>query len=386
LPLSPRTLTFSAFFLAAAAGALLPAEAAPPSKITPDQPTFSPASDVVLRNTFDDDPTEYIGAFFTGTGIPDESAAAKLKCSSFVSYKEVGGGGETVTDYFRSSVGGALKLGFPPVMADASASSGVTVLVEYLHTKTFRATVADAEGFSQCCANYPGECRPYYVGDFLVGTGKVYIGQEFDAKGKALVVLPAGAIQAKAYGGRDWYSSREFKREVAFAFKLKASPVATSAAFEDPICGTDWQNNVPNDTRGHWEDAVSDMFPDLAGAKDNSWDHAARQVAKWCGASVDTSSGGSRSDKGDGRSGSATILSASEYSVFADAVVKRMRRVCGKEETAESPRGLQYRYRGLYVLPADQVDRVCEEAKAPAGSDGAPPPGATGPKPAPGKP
>lgn len=200
------------------------------------------------------------------------------------------------------------------------------------------------------------------------------------------MVLPAGAIQAKAYGGRDWYSSREFKREVAFAFKLKASPVATSAAFEDPICGTDWQNNVPNDTRGHWEDAVSDMFPDLAGAKDNSWDHAARQVAKWCGASVDTSSGGSRSDKGDGRSGSATILSASEYSVFADAVVKRMRRVCGKEETAESPRGLQYRYRGLYVLPADQVDGVCEEAKATAGSDGAPPPGATGPKPAPGSP
>lgn len=361
MKLSSRPLSFVAIVAAVA----LPALAATVEK--PALPTFSPASSVVLRNTFDTDPSEYIGAFVTQPGIPDESASAtKLKCSSYVDYKEVGAGDNETLDYFTSSAGGALKLGFPPVLASGKADSGVTTLVKYIHTRTFRATVADPEGFSQCCANYPGECREYYIGDFLFGTGTIYLGQEFDTKGKALIASPIGAVDAMAYGGHDWIASKEFKKEVAFGFKLKASPVASASgeSFSDAICKTEWQDNVPNDTRGHWESAVSDIFPDLAGAKDNSWDHAAKQVAKWCGVEIETTSSSSRSDSTDGVKSKAVIVSDSDYQLFAAATVKRMRRVCGEKEEAPSPRGTQYRYQGLYLLPADQESATCAAVDA----------------------
>jgi len=337
---------------------------APP--VNQSTPTQVPLSGLYLRNTFDTDPTEYIGGFVMNPeGVPDDAAASKLACSTFVSYKEVGGGGVTTTDFFTASQGAALKLGVPPVASgQAGFDRGVTLLVQYTATKKWQAVVDDPGGFANCCATYPDQCRKQYVGEFLAGTGKIY--SEIQAKGgaKAGAVARGVAGQVMAYAGKQWSYTNEFPNEVAFAFKLKDAPVANAAAFKDPICASDWQSQVPNDPRGHWERAVSDVMPDEAGAQSNAWDHAALQMAKWCGVDVSLGTTGGRTDVSDGGSTSTRMGASTEFSLAAQALVSRMRLVCSSQEKAEAPRGYQYKLTGLYLLPQSEVTSSCAALKA----------------------
>ncbi len=345
------------------------AEAKPPA-VAVTQATPPDMSGLILRAAPDTDPTEYMGGFVMEEGFPDETAATKLQCSSYVSYKEVDAGANETSDYFAVSASLAAKLGFPPLLMSGGMDSGATMLVAYTHTKTWQAKVADPGGFSQCCATYPGECREYYIGDFIGGTGRVYMEQVMDAKGKALVVSPVGTADVKASGGKNWVFTKEFKNEVAFAYKLKKAPLNNATTVEDPICKTDWENNPPNDMRGHWESAVSDVYVDLAGAKANGYDHAAAQVAKWCGIDVSVEGSGSRTDSSGTSAPSSTITGGSSWSATSAAIVKQLRTVCTRTETADSPRGVMYRYRGLYLLPTDKVDQTCADAKTSFGSGG----------------
>lgn len=341
---------------------LLAAKADKPAPSLPEGPSAVPLSTLVLRNTFDTDPTEYIGAFVMQEGgVADEARAARLTCSNFVTWKEVGGGDVKMKDVFIASAGAAMKLGVPPVAGvDASAQRSVSLLVEYTSTKKWQSVVEDPAGFASCCANYPDQCRPTYIGEFLGGTGRVYSEVTTSARGKGGGASGTVGGEVVAYGGKQWAYVNEFPNEVAFAFKLKDAPLPRPTT--DAICGTDWRRNVPNDTRGHWEVAVSDVFPDEAGARADAWDKAALQVAKWCGADVSTIRIGEREDAGDGRETTSALGSEGTWSVTAAAIVQRMRLVCSEPEKAAGPRGWDYKLPGLYLLPQAQVSATCEEA------------------------
>lgn len=329
-------------------------------KPTPTAPTQVPLSSIYLRNSPDTDPTEYIGGFVMEPGIPDETRATKLACSAYVSYKEVSAGNTTTSDLFTASQGGALKIGVPPIASgDVGIDNGVALLVEYTATKKWQAVVADPGGFATCCATYPDQCRAQYVGDFLAGTGKIYSEVKTGGNGKVGVVANGVAGQLTVYAGRDWVFAHAFPEEVAFAFKLKDSPVSTGDSFKDPICASDWMNQVPNDQRGHWERAVSDVMPDEAGAQANGWDHAALQVAKWCGADVSTVTLGGRVDEGDGAGTESQLGSSNQWTVASNALVQKMRLVCTGLEKAEAARGYQYKQHGLYLLPQSNVTASC---------------------------
>lgn len=347
--------------LAAAAGG----RKAPPP-VTPSGPTLVPQSGLFLRNAFDTDPTEYIGAFVTTSdGVPDETAAAKLSCSNFVSWKEVDAGGVKTTDLFTASAGTAFKLGVPPLVGvEGGADRSATLLVQYTATRKWQAVVDDPGGFATCCATYPDQCRGRYVGEFLGGTGRIYAEVQSGAAGRGGAAGNGVAGELMAYGGRQWAYAAEFPNEVAFAFKLKDAPVSTGASFVEPICASDWMSTVPNDPRGHWERAVSDVMPDVAGAQQSAWDRAAVQMAKWCGVEVSAASGGARRDVGDGGSTTSRMAGGSEWSVAGQAVVSRMRLVCSETEAAEAARGAQHRFTGLYLLPRDQVEASCDALKS----------------------
>lgn len=341
---------------------LLAAKADKAAPALPEGPSAVPLSTLILRNSFDTDPTEYIGAFVMQEGaVPDEARAARLACSNFVSWKEVGGGDVQMKDVFTASAGAALKLGVPPVAGvDAGAQRSVSLLVQYTATKKWQAVVEDPAGFATCCATYPDQCRSTYVGDFLGGTGKIYSEVVASARGKGGGASGTVGGEVVAYGGKQWTYVNEFPNEVAFAFKLKDAPLPRPS--DDPICQTDWRRNVPNDTRGHWEVAVSDVFPDEAGARADAWDKAALQVAKWCGADVSVIDLGQRSDASDGRDPASALTRDQTWSVTAQAMVQRMRLVCSEPERAEGPRGYQYKLPGLYLLPQAQLSATCEEA------------------------
>jgi hypothetical protein len=322
-----------------------------------------------LRNVPDTDPTEYVGGFIgTGGGAPDETRAYKSSCSSYVDSKFVPGAGVKTMDLFTVSAGGALKLGIPPIASvDASADRGTTVLVKYTHTGTWQARVSDPAGFASCCANYPGECPSAYIGDFIGGKdGTIYTEQSARAKGKVGGVSPAVSGEVVAYAGKQWVHSVEFPNDVAFAFKLKDPPLARS--FEDPICKTDWVRSPPSDPRGHWEVAISDVEPDASGARTNAWDHAALQVAKWCGADTSTITAGARTEEGAGAGADVHIATSNAWSVTAKALVSKMRLVCVVPEKAEGPRGFDYRDSGLYLLPQAEIEPTCKAARDGLGS------------------
>lgn len=324
-------------------------------------PTMVPASGLYLRNSFDDDPTEYMGGFLMDAkAMPDETAATKLKCSTYVSYKEGNAGGATKKAYFDVSQSAALTLGFPPyVGGKVSGDRNATVLVQYKETKKWQARIADPGGFANCCATYPDQCREKYIGDFVGGTGGIYIESSKDFQAGVGVNNMDLALRLKVEDGREFALATVFPNEVAFAFKLKDAPLPNAAAMHDPVCDTDWANQSPPQERGHWETAVSAVLGDEAGARESARDTAAVQMAKWLSTRVKTSAGGARANTDSG----STIASGSQWSTMASGVIDRMDSVCTKVEKASMDNVVQYKVTGLFLLPAAQLQDAEAEAQ-----------------------
>lgn len=353
-----RTLILALFAVPVAA---LAGSGSPLPSTVSQTPTAANLKDFYLRSVPDDDPSEYIGAFVMDSSLtPDENNATKTRCSSFVSYKMVGTGDVVTTNYFKSSVGGALKFGIPPIaFGKASADAEATLLVNYTAKQKWQAKVADPGGFEDCCANYPGSCAKYYIGDFTTGTGKVYYSTGLDAKGDVSVFTPAGAGTAAAYGGKQWSFARELPNEVAFAFQLKLSPLKEGLQASDPMCNSNWKQNCPQDGRGQWFCTVSDVMQDEAGVRANVVDKANVAVATWCESTVSSSRSGGRTDSGTGIGLKSDIGASSTWDAASTAAVRRLREVCTDVETAGTPRGTDYKAYGAYLLPSAEVKDTC---------------------------
>lgn len=332
---------------------------------TQNIPTVVPSSGLYLRNSMDEDPTEYIGGFLLKPGeTPDESKASKLRCSSYVSYKEVGAGGGTKTALFTASTEAAMSLGVPPlVSARGDYEKSTVVLVQYKETKKWQAKVEDPGGFQDCCAKYPDQCRDQFIGDFIGGTGGIYVQVAKGGGGSVTAISPQVAGRVTLNDGREFGLAYEFPNEVAFAFKLKDAPRSTAADMRDPVCDTDWRHQAPPSQRGHWEVAVSDVFGDEAGARDNARDHAAVATAKWLSSQVSTSGGGSRTSSG-GTSMRSDISSSNSWTTESAAAINYLDLVCTKVEKGFSGDVPQYKVTGLFLLPADEVEAAQAEVSA----------------------
>ncbi len=210
--------------------------------------SISSANRVFLRNSFDTDPSSYIGRFVPrGEQDLDETAAMQLTCSQHVSYKFVEAGGVEYSETMAVSSEVAAKIGVPLVAnGKASASKTTTVEVKYKLTGKMIGNIDDPGAFAECCKSQPDQCTDRYVGEFLQGTGSVFQSNSTNLAAGGQGRSPQG-VEGEGSASHDESVERvvEFDDPVYFAFKLTETPYtrATSA------CGS-WVDTPPTEA-GH---------------------------------------------------------------------------------------------------------------------------------------
>lgn len=213
-----------------------------PSK---DATSISSANRVFLRNSFDMDPSSYIGRFVPrGEQDLDETAAMQLTCSQHISYKFVEAGGVEYSETMAVSSEVAAKIGVPLVASGkASASKSTTVEVKYKLTGKMIGNIEDPAAFAECCKSEPDQCTDRYVGEFLQGTGSVFQSSSTNLAAGGQGRSPQG-VEGEGSASHDESVQRvvQFDEPVYFAFKLTETPYtrATSA------CGS-WVDTPPTE-------------------------------------------------------------------------------------------------------------------------------------------
>jgi hypothetical protein len=231
----------------------------------------APMSNVHLRNSFDTDPSIYLGRFVPrGASDLDEGTAMPLTCSQFVKHRFIDGGGVKVTEAMNVNSQMAARIGVPMV-ADGNASASRTrqVRVEYVLTGKMVAEIGDPAAFEQCCNSSPNQCTDRFIGEFLQGTGAVY---REDSNAVAVAgqgTNPANGVSGSGGASREksWTQAIEFSNPVYFAFKVTQTP-----------------NNRSSSSCGAWVDAppTEDGFVFFVGtSRELRTERAARERAQW---------------------------------------------------------------------------------------------------------
>lgn len=210
----------------------------------PNGPSAAPTANVFLRNSFDTDPSIYLGRFVPRNAIElDEGSAMPLTCTQYVTHRFIEGGGVKITETMSVSTEVAARIGVP-VVASAAGSGSRTgeVKVEYVLTGKMVADVADPAAFNECCKAQPDQCTDRFIGEFLQGTGTVYReeARAVDVAGKGTDPQSGVSGQAAVSHQKQWAQAIEFPNPVYFAFKVTQTPNnrATSS------CGA-WVDNPP---------------------------------------------------------------------------------------------------------------------------------------------
>lgn len=344
-------------------------------------PTVVPETTMFLRNAFDADPTDYIGNFVMQDGvppIPDESNAAPLTCSRFVTWAAKDGGGVHYTETFAATASASLKVGVPPFAAgSASAQAGTEVLIDYTLTKKWVPVVSDPAGFSACCAQYPSECKPWYVGEFIGGTGKIYYAKSSSSKGGAHVVTTQVGADVLVSGGKEWVRGFEFPNEVAFAFKLRRSPIRDSSA-GNPVADA-WDGvQKPTGPEGEYFVGTSPVTNAESVSREQARLDAMKQAVMWCSSTYTYSNSGSQTAYGNAAAMQSTgTVEHVDWETAAGGTLKELRDVAWKVDSRVGEMGdPQVAVRGLFLLPAASIP-ACRVA--PGTRSDAPPSGSVTP-------
>jgi hypothetical protein len=194
----------------------------------PNGPSAAPSSNVYLRNSFDTDPSIYLGRFVPrGAADLDEGSAMPLTCTQFVTHRFIEGGGVKLTEQMSVSTEIAARIGVPVVAAaQGSGSRTGEVRVEYTLTGKMVAEVADPAAFNECCKAQPDQCTDRFVGEFLQGTGTVYReeARSVDVAGKGTDPQSGVSGSAAVSHDKQWAQAIEFPNPVYFAFKVTQTP------------------------------------------------------------------------------------------------------------------------------------------------------------------
>ena len=91
---------------------------------------LSPSTNVHLRNSFDTDPSPYLGRFVkdAAQGAFDESSTMALACSEFVSFRRIDGGGVRYNELLEISSSASARLGLPLIANAAGTASNASIV------------------------------------------------------------------------------------------------------------------------------------------------------------------------------------------------------------------------------------------------------------------
>lgn len=211
----------------------------------PQAPSMAPSSNVYLRNSFDTDPSGYIGRFLpAGLADLDESSGMTMACSEHISWRFVDGGGVKTSEVLNASTAVSARFGVPLVArGSGSASATRSARVAYTLTGKMVSTVEDPAAFAACCKAQPDQCTDRMVGEFLQGTGSVYFeaSREAGASGEGTDPSSMAGGDVTFSHGSAWQRAAEFPNPVYFAFKVTPTPYTQQAV---TTCA-DWVQSPP---------------------------------------------------------------------------------------------------------------------------------------------
>ncbi len=190
-----------------------------PSVAMTDELTPQSPVNRYIPTSFGADPTPYLGRFVPD-GTPrneiDETMASKLTCSQYLKIVRVNGAGMESREEVTLSAAAAASLGLGGIGATARGAASRQALMSYRLKEKWIADVADPAAFEACCRSAPDQCTSSYVGEFLVGTGKLSICDSASVSAEGGVA----GLGAQANGSQRRCDDRIFAEDVAFAFKL----------------------------------------------------------------------------------------------------------------------------------------------------------------------
>lgn len=214
--------------------------------ITNQPASLVSSSSIWLRNTYDTDPSIYVGRFVpAGVTELDESNTMVLACSKHITTRFIEGGNVEYSEEMQVSTEVALKLGIPVVASGSGAyEQRRTARASYRLTGKMVAEISDPEAFAACCKAQPDQCTDRFVGEFIQGTGKLehQASRDIDLQGEG--TNPQTGIKGEGGVSRsaEYQRAAEFPEPVYFAFKINPTPYTQGAVDTCP----DWASQPPS--------------------------------------------------------------------------------------------------------------------------------------------
>lgn len=250
----------------------------------PVGPTVAPPANVFLRNSFDTDPSRYVGRFVADSEVAiDESNSIPRACSRYVTSSVIEAGGTEREELFRSSSSAAASVGVPVVASgDASGAREAAILIKYTETKKVVSSIADPAGFATCCADSGNQCSGRYISEFIEGTGEIYYSLGTEAQLKASGGYQSLAASVEVKNGMVWQRATRFTNPVYFAFKVSPTGTAVPTG-ASTACPPDWSASVPKSDKGTYFVGVSDPIKSEREARDIALLQARKQAVEYLG-------------------------------------------------------------------------------------------------------
>ncbi len=308
----------------------------------------APEKTVFIRASFDDDPSQFLGRFLPDELAPDamdeNSARVSSRCARFLSSRTVNASG-TFEQTFNASGGVKGSLGVKSLGSIGGAStSDAGLLVKYAMAKKMVVTVADPDGFAQCCEAAPGECSSRMIGEFWYGTGTVsqFAGRQDEVDAK----FSKGTVDAEIGYKDGWAWKRVSTFENAyFAFRTVAGPQKSQ------VCQQDWVREPPRSLDGQYFIGSAAVLAPEPKAREEAMRNARREVVKFLGERITEAYAGASSSI-DGAIADQTLVTAA-----ADGVARRVKDRCwGDVRVRQTPDGPYTEIRVLAFLPSSELE------------------------------
>lgn len=243
-------------------------------------------SDLIVRSTFDAEPSAIIGRFVDAAdAAPDDGQALETRCSPFIVPEVVQAGG-TQDLLIRADASVAASLGVPPLMAvTVGGHKEQTLRVKYKLTEKMRYTIPDPAGFQSCCKAAPGQCGERFISEVVRGDGVLMyaLGKEGGVNMSGVGSGVAGTLEV--HGGYVWQQATTLDG-MYFAFKTAPSGIDAAAGptLASGPCGeVTWDDQVPQDSEGKYFIGISLRTDSETEARELARRDAQKQVTEQCG-------------------------------------------------------------------------------------------------------
>ena len=324
-----------------------------------------------LRNSFDTDPSGYIGRFVprdTPLMTLDEASTYPSACTEYINYKMVGGGGVEYDEYFNASTAVAANFGIPllnnqfsKLGATVSYDGGSIVRVRYTLTNKMVADIDDPAGLAECCTEDPNQCADIYISEFMEGTGEILNVSGSGTGVNAGVGAKGAQLGVEVKDGLTWQRAINFSNPVFFAFKTSPVPPITQlASMGWPECGS-WTTSVPKSRKGTYFIGMSEMVLSERVARDEALRHGQLQAIQFLNVEGYQQADESRSTQGEVQDLTSTLDENQTASVASEGVVKHLASEAWCVEKIQQPEETRYTAKVLVFFPEEAEEEIKQD-------------------------